>query len=115
MEIDTKRLLYCLGIGLMLGLLLSSILPAQRLLGLGIGIVIGAVGYFLPVGLPGGKKIELPFNQESRLYEQLLNKARGDKALVNRLIAYEKKLSPNGSRAELVRAALDRWERDARR
>ena len=46
------------------------------------------------------------------LYKDLLNKARGDKELAQRLIEYERKYIPDASEDELVQNAIDRWERD---
>lgn len=48
------------------------------------------------------------------LYQDLLRKARGDAALVARLIAYERRLNPDAPRRELIRQAIYRWERDNR-
>ncbi len=45
-------------------------------------------------------------------YKVLLAKARGDSALVERLVTYEQKRNPRGTRTEWVADALDRWERD---
>ncbi len=52
--------------------------------------------------------------QEKRLYEFLLRRARGDEALVERLVDYERQRSPGASTLELLRDAIARWERDAR-
>lgn len=51
---------------------------------------------------------------ERRLYDALLRKARGDDALVERLIAYEARRHPTASRRQLLQDAIDRWERDNR-
>lgn len=45
-------------------------------------------------------------------YNALLAKSGGDSALVERLVAYEQKRNPRGTRSEWVIDALDRWERD---
>jgi len=47
-------------------------------------------------------------------YQNLLMKARGDKALVGRLVEYERNLAPWKSENELMEAAIVRWERDNR-
>lgn len=52
--------------------------------------------------------------RERRLYEKLLQKSRGDRQLVERLIEYERRRSPNSSRADLLQTAIYRWERDRR-
>lgn len=48
------------------------------------------------------------------VYQNLLGKARGDAALVERLIRLEQQRAPNLSRDELIRRAIERWERDNR-
>jgi hypothetical protein len=51
----------------------------------------------------------------SESYRELLNLARGDKELVERLIEYERKYTPYASREERTRSALERWIRDHQR
>jgi|GEM_PF-387490 len=51
---------------------------------------------------------------EKRLYRGLLQKARGDRELVERLIEYERQRSPGSDRLKLLRDAIDRWESDRR-
>jgi hypothetical protein len=48
------------------------------------------------------------------IYAQLLIRARGDEALVERLIEYERKSNPFRTRKDLLTDALRRWERDNR-
>ena len=50
---------------------------------------------------------------EAELYQQLLRKALGDHAKAERLIEHERQRNPEGKRIEWLRAALERWERDA--
>jgi hypothetical protein len=50
----------------------------------------------------------------SRLRQNLRLKVLYDEAKIDRLIDYERKYSPNGSEAELMQAAIDRWEHDNR-
>ena len=50
---------------------------------------------------------------EAELYQQLLRKALGDHAKAERLIEHERQHNPQGNRADWLRAALERWERDA--
>lgn len=45
-------------------------------------------------------------------YRALMAKAGQDSSLVERLIAYEQKRNPHGTRNEWAADALDRWERD---
>ena len=47
-------------------------------------------------------------------YQQLLRKAFGDQALVERLIEGERKRQPEASRDKLMRYVLERWERHLR-
>jgi MFS family permease len=51
---------------------------------------------------------------EEKLYNNLLVKARFDRERTDRLIAYEKRRNPYGTRIELIQSAIDRWERDNR-
>ncbi|NJK63905.1 MAG: hypothetical protein HC921_15570 [Synechococcaceae cyanobacterium SM2_3_1] len=48
------------------------------------------------------------------LYQSFVEKARGDRALVDRLITYEQRLNPDGTRSQWLTDALDRWDRDRR-
>lgn len=49
-----------------------------------------------------------------QLRNDLLLKVLGDQAKAKRLIAFERQKTPTSSEAELVQAAIDRWERDNR-
>lgn len=51
---------------------------------------------------------------EQRAYRTLLAKARGDRALVERLITYEQKRDVRGTRLTWIQSANTRWERDNR-
>jgi len=53
---------------------------------------------------------EMP--SESSLRRKLRAMAKGDDGLVERLIEWERKHYPNGSEAELIARAIDRWTRD---
>lgn len=55
-----------------------------------------------------------PARREQALYYDLRRKARGDEALVERLIAYEQRRNPRASRQQWLQDAIDRWERDNR-
>ncbi|MEM7331646.1 MAG: zinc ribbon domain-containing protein [Chloroflexota bacterium] len=50
--------------------------------------------------------------REKALYQDLLSKARGDAALVQRWLDYEKSKNPDSTQLELMEDALIRWERD---
>ena len=49
---------------------------------------------------------------EARLYAELLRKAHGDTSRVHRLIEHEVERNPKASRAQHIRNAIVRWERD---
>lgn len=51
---------------------------------------------------------------ETELYETLLARLRYDQAMLERLVDYERQRAPHGSRAQWLRSALQRWERDNR-
>ena len=53
-------------------------------------------------------------SREKQLYQDLLLKARGDKALVERWIGYEWQRNPDAERSELMEDAQQRWYRDNR-
>lgn len=57
---------------------------------------------------------EIAIVKESNTYRQLLQLAKGDVDLVERLVRYEQKQYPNESRAECIERALARWMRDRR-
>ncbi len=52
--------------------------------------------------------------EQIELYDELLRKVGGDEAAADRLIALEGKRSPQASRSECIRRAIERWERDNR-
>lgn len=64
------------------------------------------------------KKMQLCKNtssgKETQLYKSLLQRSQGDRKQVERLIDYERRRSPNSSRADILQRAIDRWERDRR-
>ena len=97
-------------IGGVVGVLLGAVLN-NAVIGLGIGLGVAAIGYFL--AQRGGSNPSFGGGRgRGNAYQQLLAKARGDKGLADRLIAYEQKRNPNGSRNEWAADALDRWNRD---
>ncbi|MCP4542162.1 MAG: hypothetical protein GY832_33990 [Chloroflexi bacterium] len=54
------------------------------------------------------------YAMQRRLYQSLVQKARGDEKLVERLIEYEQQRSPGLDKIQLLRDAVDRWEHDLR-
>lgn len=59
-------------------------------------------------------RLQKLFQRPDPRYQDLLTKARGDKALVERLIDYERQRNPQAGRREWLRSAIYRWERDNR-
>ena len=53
-------------------------------------------------------------SQEKQVYQRLLQKARGDRELVARLIEHERRRSPRAGKLKLMQNALYYWERDSR-
>ncbi|MCP4425709.1 MAG: zinc ribbon domain-containing protein [Chloroflexi bacterium] len=72
---------------------------------LAIGLVYYATTVYAPNTRPAVEKL---------LYANLLTKARGDAAMVERWIGYERRFSPEADRVELMEDAIRRWERDNR-
>jgi hypothetical protein len=52
--------------------------------------------------------------REAALFDDLLKKAGGDRSVVERLIEYEKQLSPSTTRLVCLQNAIRRWERENR-
>ena len=98
-------------IGGVVGILLGAVLN-NAVIGLGIGLGVAAIGYFLTQRGGGSASFSGGGSGRGNAYQQLLAKARGDKGLADRLIAYEQKRNPSGSRNEWAADALDRWNRD---
>lgn len=96
-------------IGIMVGLLLTTIL-SDALIGMGIGLAIALVAYFIPTL----RKRKAASSAATTYYDDLVEAARGDKALADRLINFERKSAPEASKERLARLALERWERDRR-
>ena len=97
-------------IGVMIGVLLATIF-SNAWLGLGLGLGLSLVAYLLP--MIGNLRTQED-DEKSSLYQHLVDRARGDKALVERLINYELKQNPHLDRSAATRRALDRWDRDRR-
>jgi hypothetical protein len=76
-----------------------------------IPVVLAAVGVviYLTQVLPRQRH-----SQEKQVYQRLLQKARGDRELVARLIEHERQRSPGAGRLKLMQAVLYYWERDSR-
>ena len=52
--------------------------------------------------------------REAALFDDLLKKVGGDRAVVERLIDFEKQQKPNTTRSVCLQNAIDRWERENR-
>lgn len=52
--------------------------------------------------------------REAALFDDLLKKVGGDRSTVERLIEYEKQLSPGARRLIYLQNAIQRWERENR-
>jgi len=52
--------------------------------------------------------------REAALFDDLLKKVGGDRSVVERLIEYEKQLSPSATRLICLQNAIQRWERENR-
>jgi len=48
--------------------------------------------------------------REAALFDDLLRKVGGDRSVVERLIGYEKQLSPSATRVVCLQNAIQRWE-----
>lgn len=51
---------------------------------------------------------------QAALYNDLLNKVSGDHAAVERLVEYESRQAPGGTRLAWLESAIRRWEQDNR-
>jgi hypothetical protein len=76
-----------------------------------IPVVLAAVGVVIYVtrALPRQRH-----SQEKQTYQRLLQKARGDRELVARLIEHERRRSPGADNLKLMQDVLYYWERDSR-
>jgi hypothetical protein len=52
--------------------------------------------------------------REAALFDDLLRKVGGDRSVVERLIGYEKQLSPSATRLTCLQNAVTRWEQENR-
>jgi hypothetical protein len=51
---------------------------------------------------------------EKQLYQQLLQRTKGDRQLADRLIAYERQRHREANRVQILQNAIYRWDRDRR-
>jgi hypothetical protein len=71
-------------------------------------LVAGTAYYFMEIA-PHRQS-----NQEKKMYQALLLQARGDHALVERWISYERRRDPEADEIQLMQSAYYRWQRDNR-
>jgi hypothetical protein len=71
--------------------------------------MLAAVASFFWFQQNGRRRINTTQNEA---YQKLLRKAMGDRTQTERLIEFERQRNPRASRGRLIRAALERWERD---
>lgn len=102
-----RRLLTFIGIGLMLGLILATIVRGP-LIGLTVGLGLALLVYFVQGA--GDRGISVG-RSRTHHYDALLRKAGGDKAMAERLINYEYTRDPDISREQAADRALSRWQR----
>jgi zinc-ribbon domain len=88
-------------------LLLVAFLAAQGLTWGWLVILVAVVG-----GGIGDAVRHRPSGLERQLYRQLLQRARGDRKLADRLIAYEKNRHPTSTRLQWLQNAIYQWDRD---
>jgi len=72
-------------------------------------LVAAGILYYVAQVLPHQRH-----RQEKQLYQRLVQKARGDKELVTRLIDHERRRSPGADTLKLLQDVLYYWERDSR-
>jgi hypothetical protein len=71
--------------------------------------IAAGIVYYVTQVLPSQRH-----SKEKQLYQRLLQKARGDRELVARLIEYERRRSPGADRLKLLQDVIYYWERDSR-
>lgn len=72
-------------------------------------VVAAGIVYYVTQVLPHKR-----YSQEKQLYQRLIQKARGDKELVARLIEHERQRNPDADRLTWMQDVLYYWERDTR-
>lgn len=72
-------------------------------------LLAAGVVYYLAQSRPNARS-----SREKQLYRQLVQRARGDEELVERLVGYERRRKPGADRLELLENVLYHWERDSR-
>jgi hypothetical protein len=69
--------------------------------------LVGGVGY-----LSFRQYTNSSWSMERKLYQQLVNRTRGDREQAQRLFEYEKRRTPESNRLQLLQNAIYRWDRD---
>jgi uncharacterized membrane protein YvbJ len=94
------------GVAIVCGLVATAVLWSASIRWAALLAVLAIVGFFLFKRTRGE-------GSDHALFQQLVARCR-DRELAERLIEAERKRSPNASRAQLIRKALDRLSRDRR-
>ncbi len=101
------------GISIVAVLLIATFLMLQGFTWAGYVVPIVAAVIALIYGLTG-TSANSNAGLENQLYKQLLQRARGDRALAERLLTYEQQRAPEANRLQLLQNAIYRWDRDHR-
>ncbi len=76
-----------------------------------IPVVLAATSVIIYLTLPIPRR---RYSQERQVYQRLLQKARGDRELVARLLEHERRRDPRADRLRLMQDVLYYWEHDSR-
>ena len=104
-----RNTIFTILVGAAVGLLLGNVI-GNAVLGLILGLALGVGAIVMQgrtMGLGGSRRVG-----GRSAYQELLAKAGGDQSLVDRLIAFEQKRNPSGTKQQWTEDALDRWLRD---
>jgi hypothetical protein len=72
-----------------------------------VAALISGIGYFI-----FHQYTDSSWGMERKLYQQLVNRTRGDREQAQRLVDYEKRRAPDSNRLQLLQNAIYRWDRD---
>ena len=84
--------------------LLERVEPVQR----------SEAGRSIPDENEPSPSVSAPSGETGYSYEDLLSMVRGDRAIADRLIEFERKKAPRADRNELIKRAIERWIHDNR-
>jgi hypothetical protein len=95
----------------------SAVLSPVTIFGWGAVVLSGYGGAWLATEHVREKMTSELFQyvkSESQLYQDLISRVGHDQAIAERLIEYERRRAPKSSRSDLIRLAIERWDRDNR-